>query len=464
MPLDQVCAAVPQWRANQPAFRVYRDYLDGRHQLRFASRDFETKFAEMLTEQAIRENLCPAVVSAITDTVSVTSWGTGDATDAAAEAGLSRLLDGALTELVGVGEAWILAWPNAAGEMTPHLHPAGSFVGVPDQLNPDQLDHAVHLWFDGGYARAVVYGRDRAERFIARAPATDRDRPTLDDMPQRPEQWRPYGDDGDPEVIANPVAGVCPVIWLPDRSILHDVIPIQDALNKSLASMIVNEEAYARPFWYLLNYRPSAAPQNPYLPTTAPSTRPVTPTSIPQAGPVAAARKGFDPAAQQIFTTDSAGPFGQLDPPDMTRLLKIQDGYAQKIARIVGIPAFYFSQASGDVPSGESLRVLRGRMTGRVSRLIRTIEPPLRGLMALLGYDVAQITFADLNPPTPLERLTLAAAEKDLGLPSELWLRTAGYDPTQQVEGGALADVVAEDASAATAGRLLAQGRIDTSY
>ena len=62
---------------------------------------------------------------------------------------------------------------------------------------------------------------------------------------------------------------------------------------------------------------------------------------------------------------------------------------------------------------------------------------------------------------TDMEAATLAAAEKDLGMPVEHWLRTLGYDPDSKTDrGGTLAEAVRQEASqsAAAIGRSFREG------
>lgn len=68
------------------------------------------------------------------------------------------------------------------------------------------------------------------------------------------------------------------------RSILTDVVPLQDALNKSLADMVVAGEDYPEPLWALLKYRSEDRNKlaNPFIPIPP---LPLPPGVPPAAGP-----------------------------------------------------------------------------------------------------------------------------------------------------------------------------------
>ena len=73
----------------RPPYQTFADYMAGRHQLKFASQQFETQYGNLLT--SLRENLCPAVVETFTDMLAVESWGSESSDTAAADLGLTRV-------------------------------------------------------------------------------------------------------------------------------------------------------------------------------------------------------------------------------------------------------------------------------------------------------------------------------------------------------------------------------------
>ena len=410
MPIEHVTSAVTEWANRQAIYRTYEDYYAGRHELKFVTPDWSSKYASQVLEgavMAIRENLCPATVTSFTDAIDVDSWGTtGDDKDGQTE-GLSRLLGYVKRESWKTGDAFVLVWPDAQGVVRPSFQKARHMVPHVDPLNPAVLDRCAKVWVDesGKRGRVNLYYADRLERWETVAALVDASG-QVSGMPVKPNAWRPCEDD-DGDVIPH-TFGAVPVCWFKldaddptehGKSILNDVIPLQDGLNSSLAHMLVNQEAFSRPFWYLLNFRPADTPANPYLPEN-------------QAKP---ARQTFDRTKQSIVTHDGEGPFGQLDPPDLTKHLEVQDAFKIKICGVAGIPSYVMQAEIGNVPSGSALRTLERRRTDRIASWQQDAAPVLRGLKQLLGMDDGPIGWTPIAELDTLERYQVAQVMQGLG-------------------------------------------------
>ena len=172
-------------------------------------------------------------------------------------------------------------------------------------------------------------------------------------------------------------------------------------------------------------------------------------------------KRRFDPTRQQIFTHDGGGPFGQLDPADLTKILTTQDAYALKASRIVGIPPYYLTPTASDVPSGESLRVLTARLAARVRAYQRDNTPVLRGLAQLLGIENPVITWAPPQEIDILELWQVAQIKQDLGLAMRDVLDGLGIADLDDVVERAATQ---RAASAEAVGRALAAGEIPAVY
>lgn len=428
----------------RPDYRLFADYYDGRHQLKFATEKFTTDYANLVL--GLRENLCPAVVFSFTDDLVVKSWGDdatyqGQKLDKDTQNGLSRLIGLMTQESWRSGDGYAMVWPNRAGVPVAHYQTGEESIPVTDPEDPSQLLSYAKRWIDAktGHGRAFVLFHDHAERWVTGNQLQTKEAKNPHPFPTDPTQWSPYTGDGDEAVITH-TFGMVPVVWLPldqarpggyGRSILTDVVPIQDALNKSVANMVVLEEDYAEPFWYLLKYRKEATTTtaNPYV-AQIPSIPP--PPGVPQqvglsAAPAARAQDDrFDRRRQHVFTTSAEGPAGQFDPPDMEKLWTVQDKYALKISRVVGLPSFYMTQTSGDVPSGESLRVLSTRRTGRLRRYQAGALPELRKLGLLLGMENPTPEWEAVVKVDENERWQIAGQQDDMGLATVDILEYAG--------------------------------------
>lgn len=445
--MSDLIDAVTRWQAQQQPYGLLWDYYRGRHQLRFASRDFAAKQAAKLltdTVMSIRENLCPAAVSAFTDGISVAHWGAADTDDATQAAGLSRLESMVSRAAFAYGDAYAVVTDTDEGPQATFVRPE-SMVPTVDPIHPDRLERAARVWIDPtNHGRCNIWYTDRLERWRTvqpvRTSATD-----AATIPDVDDGWTGMDDEQGGEVVRHH-HGVVPVCWWkrdPDdpwshgSSILADVIPLQDAMNKALADLIVTSETYARPFYALLNHQ-GTGPTNPFAPQVK-----ATPTRI-------------DSNRQQIWTTDGPGPFLRFDPPDLTPLLRVQDAFAAKVARVVGAPSYYFSQTSGDVPSGESLRILSTRRTATIRAWQRDAEPVWRGLLELLGVEPG-IRWDDPMPLDPVERVQVAQAKQAMGWPLVDIARELGEPDPEDLAARAAA---AQEGQAAEMGRRLMRGDI----
>lgn len=403
---------ITEWQSRAPYYDTLRAYAQGRHQLKFATPDFQQKYGAQLA--SLRENLCEPAYTAFTDRLTIESWGSPEADTLMAEKGVGRLVGLINDEAFRCGDAYVLVWPDRNQNPVAHYHRADQLVPYTDPLDPTQLAWAGKPWVDENrYGRVNIYDPQQVTRWITKEALPEKS--SVQNVPATLSAWKPYEHDGDPATIPHHY-GTVPACWWPQsadtiggygRSILTDVIPLQDGLNKTLADTLILGEAYSRPFRYLLNYQPK-------------NTSPIGAASeyVQAIRDVAVSQtRRFDPTRQQIFAHDGAGPIGQLDIPDINKLLDTQNSYAMKIARVVGIPPFYITQTSGDVPSGESLRVLAARMIARVRRYQRDTEPVYRGLAQLLGVENVHITWADPMPLDEMERWERARIQKSLGYP-----------------------------------------------
>jgi len=448
MTVEQVVSAVAKRKQRLPYYTTARDYHRGRQELRFASADFDKKFADQLA--GLRLNVCAPVVSAYTDKLEIQSWGDQDE---AVEQGLSRLVGMVNREMVRCGDAYVLVWPNLQGQPTPRYMRADEIVPTVNPDDPAVLELAVRLWIDDDmYGRAMVIDHQGAERWRTATKLQT----LMDDLPDQPSAWFPMDDD-EGEWVSHDF-GVVPVCWFRREaddtdsfgtSALDDVIPLQDAVNKALADLIVLSEGYSRPFWYLLNFRPTNT-QNPAM---AAQEWAQAVQALPTMG---GQNSKFDPAKQKIFTHDGQGPFGQLDPADLSRLIAEIADLKLSVATVSGVPAFYFTQSSGDVPSGESLRVLASRLTSGVLALQRESGPVWRGVGELLGFEV-NVKWADPMPEPEETRLANAVVKKDLGLPLVQIFTDLGYDNPEDLAAAALEEQAARTTAAA---RVFAEGNV----
>jgi hypothetical protein len=432
MPAEDALAAVQEWKKWSPDARMFSDYYDGNHKYPFASRKFISRYRWIL-EQA-RENLCPAVVDSFASKLLIQGWESGNDTEdkAAAKAmseavdelGLDVVIDMTHVEQLKCADAYVLVWPDADAMIRPWVKLASQSAVMPDYSRPGKLLWYATVDIDGdGYGRVNVYFGDRLERYrtgdkLRTQDLGDRPAEDIGTWPTMPDGYVEYdGDEDGPEIPHD--FGRVPAVWFPHKarqlnthgiSILTDVVPIQDALNKSVADVIVNSEAYAMPLRALMNWKPKR-------------------TLNPDTGLPVVPKLEFDPSAKSLMGVEGNGPLTQLDPPDVSKINGLHDSFANKIARIVGLPAFYVSQPTGEPPSGASLRVLSSRLTDWARKTQKVNTPRWSEVADLLGLPGVRPVWVDPAPTDFSEELENAVTMKEIGYDQKTVLQKLGEDP-----------------------------------
>jgi hypothetical protein len=137
---------------------------------------------------------------------------------------------------------------------------------------------------------------------------------------------------------------VCPLFHFGlESSILADVIPLNDALNKSIADMLVSSESNS------LRQRWSTGISYETDPETGKQIIP------------------FERASQWFASQDSAAKFGEFADIDLSDFLEVIENFRMEIASVAGVPHYYFKITSGDFPSGEALTKAESRFTSMIA-------------------------------------------------------------------------------------------------
>ena len=445
MPIADVLAAVKDHVKRAPGYDLYRDYEEGRHKFPYASQAFRRKY-RWIVEQA-RMNACYTVRSNFTDLVQIQAWAGAGADAAAALAettDLDMVIDLAINESWRCGDAYILAWPGKDGTPRPWYHRADQAGYATDPQDPSTIRVAWKIWVDtDGYGRVNLYYTDVVERWVTVAKVREVGIAGASwGLAQQDSSWMLYSADGEPEVQGHDF-GQVPWVHLPfdaqtqgghGRSILRDVIPMQDGLNQAVHSIIVNTEWYARTIRALMNHNPTAA---------------IDPTT----GRQVENRLDLDETRNSIFGFTGPGPLQQLDPPNSENILSVKRAWHADIANTAGVPVSDVVPDLGNIPSGTALRVLASRRTNTVRSYTKSVRGRIGQLMGLLGVPDAYPEFVDPAPMDETERLANAQAKLDMGYPLSEVLPDLGEDPDDIKR--ILEAVVTERASLAAAGRAL---------
>lgn len=395
----------------RPRYKLYRDYYRGSHRQVFeiASEQQERYFRALL--ERVSENLCKPVVRCFAERMSIESW-EGNSADAAAvvsdELRLSRLLNRVHTDALKLGDSYVLVWPWGAGVTRLWKQRPDEMAVRYDANDPDVVDLAAKIWKVRGtnFWRLNLLYDNRMERYIAEKADAD----------LKAQALRPYSDGDGPEVVRHGY-GKVPVVRFahdadepeePGLSILEDVLPLQDVLNKQMADLLIASEFFAMPMRIFTGVQDEV--------------NPVTGKSMAQ---------DFNPRRDRnLFFGGSDTKATQLPSADLKAATELTDASALKIARVTGVPMHYLVLGQGQFPSGEALRTAEARLVSKVDDLHDEWGPQWAALMELLGID-AQPVWTDPAHITETERLERLETQKRLGVPWRQTMLDLGYTSEQ---------------------------------
>lgn len=235
--------------AQQKEIQLFEDYYDGRHRLAFATLKFRQSFGYLF--RALADNWCEIVVDAPVERLFVEGFRFGS--DKPADTGAWDIwqangLDSesvmAHTEAVKDGRSYILVGPDETNSGFPQItvEHASQVVVEHAPGNRRKRLAALKKWRDDdGYEYATLYLPDRIWKWETKEPSRV---PPIGGVGRN---WVPRAGE---ESGRNPSAPIVPVIPLYNnptmlgdgRSDLKPAVPLQDAINKELADMLVASE------------------------------------------------------------------------------------------------------------------------------------------------------------------------------------------------------------------------------
>lgn len=437
--------AVEDIKARAETIGLYRRYYDGLHRMPWATPKWNVAFRELFLR--FRDNLCARVIDSKADRLQLEGITAGDgdgdqALNAAIETVWQReMLETRQGEIhksaLKDGDAYIIVWPNEQNVARWFIQ-RGDRMAVKYKDEPQgEIERAAKLWPVKEYTktdqkcnwRLNIYYEDRIERFI-----TGQEHVSTD-VPEKPEKWEEFvpaqsedyedDDEGAPQpgyVVPNDFQRV-PVFPFPNnadtnsygRSELKDVIPIQDALNKSVANMLVAGEFVSWPQRYLIGVEVDVDEEG-------------NPTGNEQ-------KAAFDRILAIGNPNAKAGTF---EGANLTGFIAEQDSYRAEMARISGTPLHYLL-LSGDFPSGAAVTAVERPLMAQIDDRIKALRPAWSAAMSFslrvenVDHDPIKLnpTFADTTYIDPATQAEDWRVKKEMGVPDEQIWREMGYDKAQ---------------------------------
>ncbi len=345
--------ALDEFSARRNDYQHYRNYYDGKHRLTFASEKLRSAFGQLF--KAFADNLTPTIVETVKDrlkldgfTVTANSQTPG-ITEAVNQPEIdeiwrrNRLLVRAnqvhLDSLIE-GDAYVIVWPDPEGVPTFYPNRATAIVVDYDDEQPGYIIRAAKGWkaSDNKY-RITLYFRDRIEKYVTQHVIHDT-------VPDKAASFVRYVADGRwPE--PNPYDKV-PVFHFGNRvsigmlgcSELKEAVPVQDALNKSIADMLVASEFYGVPQRWAIGLEDELTAE--------------------------VAAKRYPLKAGGVWgTTAEKAQFGEFSTADISKFVTVSETWRKEMARVSRTPLHFFS-LEGTFPSGESQKTAEGPTTAKV--------------------------------------------------------------------------------------------------
>ncbi|MFJ9900258.1 phage portal protein [Streptomyces sp. NPDC091280] len=402
--------------------RIYSRYYEGEQQkLAFSQARFKSAFADVFEQW--RDNFCAMIVDSTNERLHVDSFRLPDSpgTDKDAREFWQRSSMDAFSNSVHLdaliqGTSYVLVWADRNGD--PTITPvSGEQMAVQYKAGSlTELEAAARFYMDSwGRQIATLW----TETYVYEIPVGETD-------------W----DKG--QVARNPL-GLVPVVPFANRarllgasfSDLANVIPIQDAINKTLMDALTASEFAAFPQRWVTGLEIQEDENG----------TPIEP---------------FQVAVDKLLQAEDPGAkFGSFSPADLSNYAALVSLLLQHMAAVSRTPHHYFLVNSGSAPSGESLISAEAGLVAKVrERMLHfgeAWEKVLR-LCFAVKRDKRQSAYGmetvwkDPEYRTEAQHIDALLKLKQLNVPEEQLWSDAGYSAAQIVS---FREMRKEDAKAA---------------
>lgn len=406
------------------AIRVFDDYYSGNHKLGFATPKFKRAFGDLF--KAFADNWCAIIVDSVDERLNVEgfrykddngdkkAWDIWQANELDADSQLVH------SESLINSVSFVSVWYSDKDASKPVIsveHPSECYVETAPGSRKVRTA-AIKRWLeDDGHVYATVYLPDGLYKFKSQAAYTNG---IIDAQSLR---WVPREVDGEAWPVPNPFA-VVPVIPFVNRprmigggiSEIHDAIPIQDAVNKTILDMMVASEFIAAPQRYATGLEIPKDENGKPLPV-------------------------FDHLVDRMMvSTSSDTEFGQFPQANLDSYVKATEMLVQHLASQSRTPPHYF-YLSGQFPSGESIKSAETGLVAKVRRRQRHFgeswEEVMRLAFTVAGdkgrsqEEATETIWADPESRSESEHVDAIMKKKALDVPTaQLW-EDLGYSPQQ---------------------------------
>lgn len=415
----------------QQLYNLLYDYYSGDHPLVYTAKRLNEIFKRL--DVKFSENWCSVIIDAVKERIELAEikmpneqqQETMNALWDASEMNIES--DDVHEAALWAGESFIVVWPDENNAPQAFYNDPRLCHVFYESDNPRKKKYAAKWWIDDDdRQRLTLYYPDRLEYYISKG---------KHDSVQNAASFIPI--EG-VDMADNPY-GIIPVFHFRTKrtiqSDLSDVIPIQDAINKTLADMMVVGEYGAYPQRYIIsNADIEGKVKN-------------APNEILDI-----------PAAMQ---GEQATEVGQFDAANLVQYLDVINGLIAHVSAITRTPHHYFVTTS-QPPSGEALIVMESGLVkktmDRINRFIPTWRRVAQFMLLVAGVQVnadeIEPQFDEVATVQPWSDAQIRKTEREmaliddtLGVSKQTILTNLGYDAEEEVrlkesEGADMADTM----------------------
>lgn len=400
----------------------YDDYYRGLHRMAFATKKFEDAFGDTL--RAISDNWTKLVIDAVAERTTVKGFRFGNELSGDKKAWAlwqANDLDAGhqmgITESLINGESYGLVWPDESGEpLITMEHPSECIVEMEVGARRNRAAGLKRFVDDDGFILATVYLPDGLYKFRSERKVNDR-------STAKP-RWVKREVQGELWPLPNPF-GVVPLVPIMNDprmlsggvSEIADAIPLQDAINKTIADMMIASEFVAAPQRWAVGY-PIAKDEN--------------------GAPIASQERLIN---RFWVSEDPETKFGQFAQADLSPYVKTIEMFVQHFASRTRTPPHYFA-LGGMFPSGDAIKSAETGLVAKSKRKMVTwgeaFEEILRLAFLIKGdkkrstEHAAETIWADPESRTESEQADALGKKRALlSYPLEKTWQLAGESPSE---------------------------------
>lgn len=445
-PMEVLRKLYAQLVKRRPVIEKAEAYYDGAHNLAFAGEKFLDAFGGLF--RAFADNWCGIVTNAVEERLTVNGFRVNQqpkADTTAKRRWEENELDlqssmGHLDGLIA-GAFYVTVWPREddPADTTPEItvESATSCIVECHPKIRKRRTAGLRCWLaDDGYEHAELFRPDGVWLYRSRSKRTgglaglERSQWCVEDQIDAASELDDGGRMDNPwkvipivEFLNMPRLTISRRAGWGAHSEIASVIPLQDAVNKLMADMLVGSEFAAYPQRNLVGYEPDDV--------LGPDGKPTGQVKPPN----------FESGPGKLWWLESSdAKFDQFQAADLSSSVASIELVVQHIASISSTPPHYL-RASADRLSGESIKSAETGLVAKVRRKMKGLgagwEEVIRlaGLIGgdpeLAGATSMETIWADPETRTESEHVDALQKKKALDVPSpQLW-EEAGYTPEQ---------------------------------